>query len=209
MRPTEFVEFFGQERGSAILRCNDQEVAFQAMEAAARGGFRILEFTLTVPGAYELIEEFSRRDGLVVGAGTVLDVESAERAVASGARFLVSPVTDPVVIGTCTSLGVAAMPGTHTATEMLAAHRAGAGLQKLFPAPGLGPAYVSACLGPMPFLKIVPTNGVTLENTRNWLDAGAHALGYVNPLFEPEDLARKDFDAIEERARKIREILAS
>lgn len=204
MKPQDFVELYGRQRGSAILRWDDQETAARAMDAAARGGFRVLEFTLTVPGAFELIEEFSRKDGVVVGAGTVLDVRDAERAVRSGARFLVSPVTDPEVIAACASLEVAAMPGTHTPTEMLAAYRAGAQLQKLFPAPGLGPAYVQACRGPMPFLNIVPTNGVTVENARAWLEAGAFALGFVNPLFEPRDLERKDFDAIEERARRIR-----
>lgn len=207
MTPEEFLPFLRSQRGSAILRCDDQQVASDAMDAAVRGGFKVLEFTLTVPGAYELIQDFSTEEGCVVGAGTVLDVDDAVRAVAAGARFLVSPVVDPEVISAGLDLGVAMMPGTHTPTEMFAAHGAGAQLQKLFPAPGLGPAYVSACLGPMPFLNIVPTNGVDAKNATDWLDAGAFALGFVGPLFRSDDLAQKNYQAIEERARKIREIL--
>lgn len=203
MTPQDFVTTFGQRRASAILRCDDQQTANDAMEAAVRGGFTILEFTLTVPGAYELIADFSQREGLILGAGTVLDTSQAERATEHGAQFLVSPVVDPEIIAAAGNLGVAVMPGTHTPTEMHAAHRAGAQLQKLFPAPGLGPSYVRACLGPLPFLRIVPTNGVGEENAREWLEAGAFALGFVTTLFAPEDLQRGDFDAIERRARRI------
>lgn len=203
MQPQEFVEHLGAERASAILRCEDQDLAAKAMDAAVAGGFRIVEFTLTVPGAFELIRDFSRRDGLVVGAGTVLEVEDAERAVEAGASFLVSPVTDPEIIAAAARLEVACMPGTHTPTEMLEAHRRGAQLQKLFPVPGAGPAYVKACLGPMPFLRIVPTHGVGPEDALEWLAAGAHAVGFVAPLFRPEDLAEGRFDRIRERAGTI------
>jgi len=207
MQPQEFVEFLGTERASAILRCDDPDTAARAMDAAVRGGFRIVEFTLTVPDAFDLIREFSRREGLVVGAGTVLEVDDAERAVEAGASFLVSPVTDPEIIATAGRLEVACMPGTHTPTEMLLAHRHGAQLQKLFPAPGAGPAYVKACLGPMPFLRIVPTHGVGPEHALDWLAAGAYAVGFVAPLFRPEDLAAGAYDRIAERAAGITSLL--
>jgi Entner-Doudoroff aldolase len=173
------------------------------MEAAMRGGFRIIEFTLTIPGALDLVEEFSRRQDLIVGAGTVLTADEASTAVKRGARFLVSPVLDPDVIAAGLSLGVAFIPGCHTPTELLAAHRLGAPLQKLFPAPGIGPAYVRACLGPLPFLKIVPTHGVDATNARAWLDAGAFAVGFTHALFDPDDLKAGRLDAIEERARNL------
>lgn len=205
MDASDFLTFLRHERASAILRCDDQATAAGAMEAAVAGGFRVVEFTLTVPGAFELIADFSRREDLVVGAGTVLDTAAAERAVASGAGFLVSPVTDGEVIRAGLELGVAVMPGTHTPTEMLAAHRAGAQLQKLFPAPGLGPSYVRACLGPLPFLRIVPTNGVDEHNAAAWLEAGAFAVGFTTALFAADDLRRRDFAAIEARARGILE----
>lgn len=203
MKPEEFVDLFGRLKASAILRTSEEAAAGPAMEAAVRGGLRIVEFTLTTPGAYDRIAEFAARDGLVVGAGTVLEVEQARQAVKAGARFLVSPVTDEAVIEEARALGVAVMPGAHTPTEMLRAHRAGAQLQKLFPAPGQGPAFVRACLGPLPFLRIVPTNGVTVENAGAWLAAGAHALGFVAPLFDRDEVLSGQVDRIEARARAL------
>lgn len=200
MTPDAFVELFGKEKGSAILRTDSQEKAALAMDAAIRGGFRIIEFTLTIPGVFELIQDFSRREGLVVGAGTVMNSEEAHKSFEAGARFLVSPVVDEDMIGAANDLGVASMPGTNTPTEMLRAHRAGAQLCKLFPAPGLGPLWVKSVLGPMPYLKIVPTNGVDHHNAGDWIEAGAFAAGFVAPLFTPEALARGDWDAIEQRA---------
>jgi Entner-Doudoroff aldolase len=199
--PDTFVEKFGQEKASAILRTDNADKAAQAMEAAIRGGFRIIEFTLTIPDVYDLVRDFSRREDLVVGTGTVMNTEQARQSVVAGARFLVSPVVDEAVIAAAKELGVASMPGTHTPTEMLRAHRAGAQLCKLFPCPHGGPAWVSSVLGPMPFLKIVPTNGVDHHNAGDWIAAGAFAAGFVAPLFAPADMAYGRWDAIEERAR--------
>ena len=202
MTPNAFVEHFGRTKASAILRTNNQEKAAQAMEAAIRGGFSIIEFTLTVPGVFDLVKDFSRRKDLVVGTGTVMDVAQAQQSVEAGAQFLVSPVVDETVIGAANELGVASMPGTHTPTEMLRAHRAGAQLCKLFPVPQGGPDWVRSVLGPMPFLKIVPTNGVDQHNAGDWIAAGAFAAGFVAPLFAPANIAAGNWDAIEERARQ-------
>jgi len=198
--PEAFVEKLGSEKASAILRTSDQEKAARAMDAAIRGGFRIIEFTLTIPGVYELVQDYARREDLVVGTGTVMDTDEARQSVESGARFLVSPVVDEAVITAAGELGVACMPGTHTPTEMLRAHRAGAQLCKLFPSPHGGPDWVRAVLAPMPWLKIVPTNGVDQHNAGAWLKAGAFAVGFVAPLFAPADIAAGRWDAIEERA---------
>jgi 2-dehydro-3-deoxyphosphogluconate aldolase/(4S)-4-hydroxy-2-oxoglutarate aldolase len=110
---------------------------------------------------------------------------------------------DPEVVAAGLATGVAFIPGCQTPTEFLAAHRAGAPLQKLFPAPGIGPAYVRACLGPLPFLKIVPTHGVDATNARAWLDAGAHAVGFTHALFDADDLKAGRFDRVEDRARAL------
>ncbi len=203
MNPERFVALLGEARASAILRCPEREAARSAMEAAVRGGFRIVEFTLTIPGALDLVDEFARRPELMVGAGTVLTVDEARSAVGRGAQFLVSPVIDAEVIGAGRSLGVAVIPGCQTPTEMLAAHRAGAPLQKLFPAPGIGPAYIRACLGPLPFLKIVPTHAIDASNARAWLDAGAHAVGFTQSLFDAAEIKARRFDLVEERARAL------
>lgn len=201
MPPEIFLNTYHQARASAILRTDDQDAARKAMEAAVRGGFTVIEFTLTIPGAMQLIREFAEQDGLVVGAGTVLTCDEVRAAVDAGASFLVSPVVDEAVITEAGQLGVAVMPGCSTPTEMLTAHRAGAQLQKLFPAPGTGPAWVKQTLGPLPFLKIVPTSGVTLENVAAYLQAGAFAVGFVASLFEASDIRAGNFDRIEERAR--------
>ena len=200
--PHAFVERFGREQASAILRTDDQEKAALAMEAAIRGGFTIIEFTLSIPGAFDLVREFSQRDGLVVGTGTVMDEHQARQSVAAGARFLVSPVVDEAVIAAAEELEVASMPGCHTPTEMLRAYRAGAQLCKLFPAPADGPAWVRSVLGPLPHLKIVPTNGVDEHNAGEWIAAGAFAVGFVATLFHSADIAAGNWDAIEARARR-------
>jgi len=198
-----FLAELQRQRATAILRTSSQAVAAAAMEAAVRGGFRHLEFTLTTPGALELVTEFSRRPDLVVGAGTVLTVENARDAVRAGARFLVSPVMDEEVVRAAVDLGAVAIPGCHTPTELLRAHRAGAALQKLFPAPAGGPEYVRSVLAPMPFLRILPTNGVTADNAAAWLAAGAVAVGFVKSLFPADDLAAGRFDRVEAHAREM------
>ncbi len=205
MSTREFVRFFAEERASAILRTPHGDRAIPAMEAAARAGFRILEFTLTIPGAYDHIAAMAGRPGCVVGAGTVLTADEAREAVAAGARFLVSPICDEAVIEAAAELGVAAIPGCFTPTEMVRAHRAGAPLVKLFPIPGTGPAFVRAVLGPLPFLRIVPTSGVTGENVAEFLAAGAHAVGFVAPLFHPSDVESENYDRIEARGRALLE----
>ena len=201
MKIDRLIDLLGQEKATAIVRTNNQEKAAHAMRAAIRGGFSICEFTLTVPGAFELIQEFAKDADVVVGAGTVLTVEDAKKAVDAGASFIVSPVMDEAVIRAATELGVASFPGTHTATEMLQAHSAGATFCKLFPAPAGGPDYVKSILGPLPFLKIVPTNGVDTSNAADWIRAGAYAVGFVAPLFDPLLMANSDWVGIEERAR--------
>jgi Entner-Doudoroff aldolase len=203
------VEVFAQERCSAILRTTHASAVAPAMQAAVDGGLRIVEFTLTTPGALEQIAAFARQRGVLVGAGTVLDVGAADRAVDAGARFLVSPVADPEVIGWARERGIVAIPGVATPTEMLLAHRAGAPILKLFPAPAGGPDFVRAVLAPMPFLRIFPTNGVDASNVGAYLAAGAFGVGFVAALFPPADLAAGRFDAIRERARALRAAVRS
>lgn len=205
LTPTDFLAALGQHRASAIVRTSREDDARRAMEAAVRGGFRVCEFTLTVPGALNLIREFSQRPGLIVGAGTVLSPLEAHAAAGAGAAFLVSPVVDPAVIAEAARLHVAVMPGCATPTEMLLAHRCGAPLQKLFPAPGIGPSWVSQTLAPLPFLRIVPTAGVDAENAPAYLRAGAFAVGFVGTLFDHGDIAAGRFEAIETRARAMLE----
>jgi 2-dehydro-3-deoxyphosphogluconate aldolase / (4S)-4-hydroxy-2-oxoglutarate aldolase len=204
----QFVQTLWHERATAIVRATSEEAAKNAMEAAVEGGLRILEFTLTTPNALRLIEQFASRPGLIVGAGTVLTREQAEAAVAAGARFLVSPVVDDAVIQRSRELDVAAMPGTHTPTEMVQAHRAGAPLLKLFPAPAGSHAYLRSVLAPLPFLRLVPTNGVDEHNAADWLRSGAWAVGFAASLFDPEDMIEQRYDHIRDRARRLKAVVA-
>ena len=206
---TTTVERILQRRVSAIIRTKERQLAADAMQAAVEGGFRLVEFTMTTPGALELITEFAKEPELLVGAGTVLTVEQARAAVNAGARFLVSPVCDPEVISEAHKLGVAAIPGTFTATEMEIAHRAGADFVKLFPAPADLPGYIASILAPLPHLRIYPTNGVTVENVLDVLRAGAAGAGFAKALFEPAWLADRDYAAIRQRAAEITRRAAS
>jgi len=190
---TAVLNAFAQYRCSAILRTAERDVVRPALEAAIAGGFRIVEVTMTTPDCLEHISALAERHGLVVGAGTVLSVDDAKEAMAAGARFLVSPVTDAQVITFCRQHDLVSVPGTFTPTEMMTAHRAGADMVKLFPGPANGPD----------FLRVLPTSGVTEDNIGDWLDAGAFGLGFVATLFDAEDLQARRFDAIKERAARL------
>ena len=203
------VEAIEHERVSAIIRTGDQMLASKAMEAAVEGGFRIAEFTLTTPGALELITRFRGQPGLIVGAGTVLSPAQAREAVSAGAQFLVSPVVDPDVVREAAALDVPSIPGAYTPTEMETAHRCGADFVKVFPAPAGGVEFIESVRGPLPHLRLFPTAGVTLENFIDFLDAGCAGVAFVRSLFDPRDLANGDFAAIHDRAREIMRRLAA
>ncbi|MCB9879504.1 MAG: bifunctional 4-hydroxy-2-oxoglutarate aldolase/2-dehydro-3-deoxy-phosphogluconate aldolase [Planctomycetes bacterium] len=197
------LDLFAAQRCSAILRTQDRAAVRPALEAAIDGGFRIVEVTMNTPDCLDHVAALRERADLVVGVGTVLSVDDAKEAMAAGAQFLVSPVTDPQVITFCRQHDLVSVPGTLTPTEMMTAHKAGADLVKLFPGPANGPDYVRALRGPLPFLRIFPTSGVTEDNCEQWLAAGAFGVGFVASLFAPEDLAAGRFDAVQQRARRM------
>ncbi|MFQ5491170.1 MAG: bifunctional 4-hydroxy-2-oxoglutarate aldolase/2-dehydro-3-deoxy-phosphogluconate aldolase [Phycisphaerae bacterium] len=187
----------------AILRADDRQQASRAMRAAVAGGIRLVEFTLNTPGALELIAEFAADEKLVVGAGTVMTPAEATAAIDAGAAYIVSPVCDAEVIAAAHASGAVAIPGTYTPNEMQAAYRAGADLVKLFPAPADIPRYVRQILGPMPYLRIFPTAGVTPENASDILAAGAAGVGLVSSLFTPAEMQSQNYQAIQRRAEGI------
>lgn len=192
-----------RERVSAIIRTKEQTLAGDAMRAAVDGGFRIVEFTLTTPGALQLIATFAKEADLLVGAGTVMSPDGARAAVDAGARFLVSPICDPQVVAAAGALDVAVIPGAFTPTEMEAAHRLGADFVKVFPAPAGGVDFIRAIRGPLPHLRLFPTAGPTPGNFLDYLAAGCAGVGFVRSLFEPTDLEEKNFAAISLRAAGI------
>jgi 2-dehydro-3-deoxyphosphogluconate aldolase/(4S)-4-hydroxy-2-oxoglutarate aldolase len=187
----------------AVIRLNDAEAAVRAADAVHAGGVSAIEVTLTTPGALEVIRELSGREGMLVGAGSVLDADAVHASIDAGARYLVSPVFFPVLVEVGHAAGVAVLPGAFTPTEILAAHRTGADAVKVFPSDALGPGFIRGVLGPMPFLRLIPTGGVTPENVGDWLRAGAVAVGLGGALVDPKLVAAGEFDALTERARKV------
>ena len=158
---------------------------------------------MNTPGALELIAEFAADENLAVGAGTVMTPKEAKAAVDAGAAFIVSPVCDAEVIAAAHALGAVAIPGTYTPNEMQVAYRAGADMVKLFPAPADIARYVRQILGPMPYLRIFPTAGVTPENVADIFSAGAAGVGLVSSLFTSDDMQSQNYQAIQCRAEGI------
>jgi len=176
----------------------------EACAAAVRGGLSVLEITLTTPGALKAIEHFARIDGVVAGGGTVLTRDDARAVADAGGRFALSPVFDREVVDEAHGLGLLAVPGTATPTEILAAHRYGARLVKVFPAAALGgAAYLRAVRGPLPDIPLVPTNGITASNLAEYVDAGAVAVGVGGDVF-PKQFT---LDHVEQAARRIRQAM--
>jgi len=172
-----------------------------ACRAAVRGGLKLLEITLTTPGALEAIATLARDEGVVAGGGTVLTREDVRSVAAAGGRFALSPSFDPDVVDEAHKLGLLAVPGAATATEILAAHRSGARMVKVFPAAALGgPAYLRAIRGPLPDIPLVPTNGITSETIRDYVEAGAVAVGVGGEVF-PEGFTLAHVEAAARRIR--------
>ena len=188
----------------AVIRLQDGSRLRAVVDALAQGGITALEVTMTVPRAIELIGEIAPTlpPGFLIGAGTVVDAETARAAVAAGARFIVGPVFRPAVIDAAHAAGAAAMPGCFSPTEILAAWDAGADVVKVFPATALGPAYFKDLRGPLPQVKLMPTGGVSLENAGEWIKAGAVAIGVGGALVDPRLVAAGQYAAITERAQR-------
>lgn len=177
-----------------------------ACHAAVRGGLTVLEVTLTTPRALEVIETLSREPGVVVGAGTVLRPEDVRAVRQAGARFVMSPVFDPGVVDEAHLLDVLAVPGASTPTEILAAHRHGASLVKVFPSAALGgPDYLRSLRGPLPEVPMVPTSGPTSDTIAAYLDAGAVAVGVGAEVF-PAGFTLKSVEMASHRVRSAMDV---
>ncbi|MBS0208672.1 MAG: bifunctional 2-keto-4-hydroxyglutarate aldolase/2-keto-3-deoxy-6-phosphogluconate aldolase [Planctomycetes bacterium] len=188
----------------AILRAPDGNKLADVAEALYAGGVTGIEVTFTVPQAHRVLEQVASRlgDKITLGAGTVLDTETARIAILSGAQFIVTPVVRPEVITMCRRYDKPIMPGAMTPTEILTAWEAGADVVKVFPCDSLGPSYVKNIRGPLPQVRLMPTGGVTLENIGAFIKAGACAVGVGSSMVEADAIARGDFKRIETVARE-------
>jgi len=188
-----------------VVRTESPDIALRAVEAVREGGVPIVEITMTVPGAIPTIEKIAARYGpeIIVGAGTVIDPQTARLCILAGALFIVSPVVDPETITACLRYGVAAIPGALTPTEVLAAWTAGADCVKLFPVNAVGgPGYLRSLKAPLPQIELVPTGGVTLDTAAEFIKAGASALGVGSDLVDTRILKDGGDKIIAERARQ-------
>jgi 2-dehydro-3-deoxyphosphogluconate aldolase / (4S)-4-hydroxy-2-oxoglutarate aldolase len=193
----------------AVVRFADPAPLVQVVEALAEGGVTVAEVTFTVPNAIDVIREAKKRlgDRVLLGAGTVLDPETARAAFLAGAEFIVSPCVNPDVIKLCRRYDKLVMPGAFTPTEILAAWEAGADIVKVFPADVVGPAFFKAMRGPLPQVKLMPTGGVDLATAGSFLAAGAVCLGVGGQLVDPKAVAAHDFARITELAKQYAEIV--
>ncbi len=175
----------------AVVRAESGEALAAVVRALAEGGVTAAEITFTVPDAVEVIRTVRRElgDSVVLGAGTVLDPETARAAMLAGAEYIVSPTVNLDVIRLCRRYDTVVMPGALTPTEVLAAWEAGADVVKIFPADLGGPAYLKALRGPLPQVRLMPTGGVDLATAHGFLKAGACCLGVGGSLVEPEAVA--------------------
>jgi 2-dehydro-3-deoxyphosphogluconate aldolase/(4S)-4-hydroxy-2-oxoglutarate aldolase len=187
-----------------VVRAASAEEAIYVAEAVGEGGIPILEITMTVPGAVGVIEELSKRygDEVLVGAGTVLDPESARACIAAGAQFVVSPALNLQTIEKCKQESIAVFPGALTPTEVVTAWQAGADAVKVFPCSAVGgPKYLRALKAPLPQIKLIPTGGVSLSTAKDFIAAGAWALGVGADLVNTEAIRSGERESVIAAAR--------
>jgi len=189
----------------AIVRLDSAAQLGQVARAIKAGGADVIEFTMTTPGALDIIASSARGfgDEVLLGAGTVLDAETARAAILAGAKFIVSPTLNAATVELCHRYSVIAVPGTLTPTEILTAWEWGADLVKVFPASIGGPDYIKGVLAPLPQVRLVPTGGVDVDNAADYIRAGAAAVAVGGSLVDKKLVAAGDFGTLTETARKL------
>jgi 2-dehydro-3-deoxyphosphogluconate aldolase/(4S)-4-hydroxy-2-oxoglutarate aldolase len=193
----------------AVVRSPDSQQLVDVCRALSDGGVTVVEITMTVPDALDVVRAVRRAlgDRLLLGAGTILDAETARAALLAGAEYLVAPTVNLDVIRLCQRYDKLVMPGAFTPTEILAAWEAGADIVKVFPADVLGPPFFKALRGPLPQVRLMPTGGVDLTTAADFLRAGACCLGIGSQLVEPRAVAERNFERIADLARQYVQIV--
>lgn len=192
-----------------VLRAHSEHQALALIDAISEGGVDVMEVTMTVPGAVRLLGRLTRdRPDLLLGAGTVLDPETARQCILEGAQFVVSPALNLGTIELCHRYSIAVLPGALTPTEVVTAWQAGADVIKVFPANAMGGApYLRALKAPLPHVEMIPTGGVSLTTAADFLHAGAIALGVGADLVDPKAIAAGEAHKITEKARQYLQIV--
>lgn len=195
----------------AIIRAPSGELLVDVARALYEGGIDVIEVTFTVPDAHRILAEVrdALGDRILLGAGSVLDTETARTAILSGAEFIVCPTVKPDVIQMCNRYGKVVMPGALTPTEVLTAWEAGADIVKVFPADIGGPSYLKAIHGPLPQVRLMPTGGVNLDTLESFVKAGACAVGLGSSLVEKEAVVSGNIDRIRDLAVQYVELMTA
>jgi len=193
------------ERVIAVIRLSNSDKLIPVIEAVAKGGIRCIEITMTVPNAIELIRSVSAQvsDDICIGAGTVLDAATAHAVIDAGAQFVVSPILNPSIVEACKERDVYCALGCYTPTEIFSAYALGADVIKVFPATSLGPTFLKDLKGPFPYIPLMPTGGVSIENAHEWIAAGAVAVGIGSDLLDKKAIEEGRFEILTERAHRL------
>lgn len=189
----------------AVVRLDNGDQLIKVAQALKAGGISVIEFTVPTPNSLEMIKQAATYfgDEVIIGAGTVLDPETARAAILAGAQFIVTPALKLATIELCHRYGKPIIPGALTPTEILSAWEAGADMVKVFPADSMGPEYIKAVLAPLPQVRLAPTGGVSADNAADYLKAGATALGVGGKLVDKAAVARGDWEAITAEAERL------
>jgi len=195
----------------AIIRSPSSDQLVSVAKALYDGGIDVIEVTFTVPKPLEVLAAVRKElgDRILLGAGTILDAETARAALLAGAEFLVSPTVNPEIIRLCNRYDKVVMPGAFSPTEILAAWEAGADVVKVFPSDVLGPSYLKAVKGPLPQIRLMPTGGVNLKTLRDFMAAGACAVGLGSSLVEKDAVEKGDMARIRSLASQYVELMRS
>jgi 2-dehydro-3-deoxyphosphogluconate aldolase/(4S)-4-hydroxy-2-oxoglutarate aldolase len=193
----------------AVVRSPDSQQLVEVAYALAEGGVSVIEITMTVPDALDVLRQVRKALGnrILLGAGTILDAETGRAALLAGAEYLVAPTVNLEVVRLCQRYDKLVMPGALTPTEILTAWEAGADIVKVFPAEVVGPSFFKALRGPLPQVRLMPTGGVDLTTAAAFLKAGACCLGIGSQLVEPRAVAERNFDRIRDLARQYQAIV--
>ena len=195
----------------AVVRLNEAVSLRKAAEAVAAGGVGAFEVTLTTPGAVDAVRDLvaAKIPGLMIGAGTVLDVDATNAVIDAGARFVVSPTLELDVLKVCVDRNIICIPGAFSPSEALTAWRLGASIVKIYPSSSVGPSFISNVLGPLPFLRMSPSGGMTLENAADWIRAGAVAVSMAQALMDPVVIRNGDWNELTARAKRVVDSVAA
>lgn len=198
------LKFIEQNGVVAVVRKIDPTVVMEVTEAIIEGGIKVLEVTVDSEDSYNTIRRLKEKykTSILVGAGTVLDKETAKQAIEAKADFIFSPILDIDTIQLTNRYGRISIPGVYTPTEIVQAYAAGADILKVFPATKLGPGYFKDMMGPLPHIPLMPTGGVSLENMTEFFNNGAVAVGIGSALFDKKLIDNRDFNQITDIARQ-------